>query len=160
MLQMSQECLTGLVSMILLCGGELTAESEVAIVLALVSIVSILDDLDLSWTGSESPSDSLASSEEKSLPLEDFWSQDELVDGVVDSELSWSTLLLFFRSASLEPGLFFSAQQGLTTTALTIAASSLWIGSFLTQVASKKNKILKYRLKQKNGPLPYEFAPF
>ena len=45
----------------------------------------------LTSTGSGSPSDSLASSEEKSWPLDDL-SHDELVDGVVDSELSASTL--------------------------------------------------------------------
>ena len=91
MLQMSQECLTGLVS-IILGGGE-----------ASEAVPLVFSRLDLS-IGSESPSDSFASSEEKSFPFEDL-SQDELVDGVVDSELSLSTLLSVFRSVSLEPGL-------------------------------------------------------
>ena len=77
MLQMSQECLTGLVLVSIILGGEDAVSEAVPLVVS----------LDLSAIGSESPSDSLASSEEKSLALEDL-SQDELVDGVVDSELS------------------------------------------------------------------------
>ena len=77
MLQMSQECLTGLVLVSIILGGEDAVSEAVPLVVS----------LDLSAIGSESPSDSLASSEEKSLALEDL-SQEELVDGVVDSELS------------------------------------------------------------------------
>lgn len=65
MSQMSQECLTTGFDSVL-------PEGEVPL---------LLRDL------SESASDSLASSEEKSLAFEDL-SQDELVEGVVDSELS------------------------------------------------------------------------
>ena len=76
MLQMSQECLTGLVLVSIILGGEEAVSEAVPLV-----------SLDLGSIGSESPSDSFASSEEKSLALDDL-SHDELVEGVVDSELS------------------------------------------------------------------------
>lgn len=78
MLQVSQDCLTGFVSIL----GE--EEAVVGEFSPSASLLVIVPFKDLS-TGSESPSDSLASSDEKSLALE-LLGDSELSSALLDEE--------------------------------------------------------------------------
>lgn len=117
MLQVSQDCLTGFVSIL----------GEAALEWSLQLLVVSLRDLS---TGSESPSDSLASSDEKSLAFE-LLGDSELSSALPPLSSLCKSFLLLQATSEKRKRLF-----GLVLVFRTVMFSTCWLVRFSSGIAS------------------------